>query len=76
MTTLKLPKNKRGREKPIISHRGGREQSKLLIKSYSYQLWPYFAALGAGTDVGDIVKNPKATQRPENAPKTFQNESS
>ena len=56
--TPKLPKNRQDREKTIVSHNWGSEQSKLIVKSYWYQFWPHLVAFRADTDVSDIAQMP------------------
>ena len=63
--TLKLPKNRQDREKTIVSHNWGSEQSKLIVKSYWYQFWPNLVAFRADTDVSDIAIMARGMKRPK-----------
>ena len=74
--TLKLPKNRQDREKTIVSHNWGSEQSKLIVKSYWYQFWPHLVAFRADTDVSDITKMARDMKRPKNSLKIVKNQAS
>ena len=74
--TLKLPKNRQDREKTIVSHNWGSEQSKLIVKSYWYQFWPHLVAFRTDTDVSDIAKMARDMKRPKNALKIVENQAS
>ena len=74
--TLKLPKNRQDREKTIVSHNWGSEQSKLIVKSYWYQFWPHLVAFRADTDVSDIAKMARDMKCPKNAIEIVENQAS
>ena len=74
--TLKSPKSGQDREKTIVSHNWGSEQSKLIVKSYWYQFRPHLVTFRTDSDVSDIAKMARDMKRPKNALKIVENQAS
>ena len=71
---LKSPKSGQDREKTIVLHNWGSEQSKLIVKCYWFQFWPHLVAFRADTNASDIVKMARDMKRPKNALKIVENQ--